>query len=170
MGQTYECLAQSHGALLFLPHGAHSEDVIRIRSFKEYIKDNVDSWLRWSKKAGLPIKNIEDLILVTGCTLAKSWAVVAFDSTTSRDEDTSAISLDARKSDGGGTQFIWSNIRGNVKYHNSHFDPVRSPGCLLAVNLCLRCCTRLSKDLYLRTNASLSGVFVQNALSSGPYD
>ena len=26
------------------------------------------------------------------------------------------------------------------------------------------------KDLYLRTNVSLSGVFMQSALSSGPYE
>jgi hypothetical protein len=128
MGQTYECWAQSHGALLSLPHGAHSEDVIRTKLFEDYIKDNVDNWLRWSNKAGLPVEKIEDLILVTGCTLAKSWAAAAFDDTTSRDGDTTAISLEVRKSDGGGVQFIWRNIRGNVEYHNSHFDPVRSPG------------------------------------------
>jgi hypothetical protein len=134
MGQTYECWAQSHGALLSLPHGASSEDVIRTKLFEDYIRDNVDSWLRWTKKEGLPVENMEDLILVTGCTLAKSWAVAAFDGTMSRDEDTTTISLEARKSDDGGAQFVWRNIRGGV-VHN-HRDSVCSPAYFfLYVNL-----------------------------------
>src|SRR5712671_4425512 len=97
MGQTYACWAHSQGALLSLPHGARSEDVIRTKLFEDYIRDNVDSWLRWSKKEGFPVENMEDLILVTGCTLATSWATAAFDSTKSRDEDSTTISLEARK-------------------------------------------------------------------------
>ncbi|KAF8493496.1 hypothetical protein F5888DRAFT_1618017 [Russula emetica] len=122
-----------HGALLSLPHGARSEDVIRTKLFEDYIRDNVDSWLRWSKKEGFPVENMEDLILVTGCTLAKSWAAAAFDGTMSRGEDATAISLEARKSDGGGAQFVWRNIRGGVEHH--HSDPVCSPAYFfLAVN------------------------------------
>lgn len=124
MGQTYECRAQSHGALLSLPHGARSKDVIRTKLFEDYIKDNVDNWLRWSKKEGLPVENMEDLILVTGCTLAKSWAAAAFDATTAKDSDATTVSLEARRSDGGGAQFIWRNNRGNVVYH--HNDSVCS--------------------------------------------
>ena len=111
-----------------LPYGARSEDVIRKKVYEDYIRDNVDSWLRWSKKEGLPIENMEDLVLVTGCTLATSWAAAVFDGTVSRNEDATTISLQARNSDGGGAQFFWRNVRGNVHYHNSRFDPVRSPG------------------------------------------
>ena len=125
MGQTYKCWARSHGALLSLPHGARSEDVIRTKLFEDYIRDNVDSWLRWSKKEGLPVENTEDLILVTGCTLAAPWAAAVFDGTTSRDED-ARISLGVRKSDGGGVQFVWRNIRGSVEYHHSD-ESVCSP-------------------------------------------
>ena len=159
MGRTYECRAQSHGVLLSLPHGARSEDDIRVKSLKDYIRDNVDNWLCWSKKEGLPVENTEDLILVTGCTLATSWAAAVFDGTNSRDEDSTTISLEVRKSDGGGAQFVWHNMRGRVDFHNS--DSVCFPAYVFnAVNLCFLYCTRMSKDLYLRTNASLSGVFV----------
>jgi hypothetical protein len=116
---TYECRAQSQGALLSLPHGSRYEDVIRTKLFEDYIRDNVDSWLRWSKEEGLPVENMEDLILVTGCTLATSWAAAAFDSTMSRDEDATTISLEPRKSDGGGAQFVWHNIRGGVEHRHS---------------------------------------------------
>jgi hypothetical protein len=133
MGQTYECWAHSHGALLSLPHGACSEDVIRTKLFEDYIRDNVDNWLRWSKKEGLPVENTEDLILVTGCTLATSWAAAAFDGTESREVDATAVSLEARKYDGGAAQFVWRNVRGNVEHH--HSDSVCSSAYFfLAVN------------------------------------
>jgi hypothetical protein len=78
---------------------------------------------------------MEDLILVTGCTLVTSWAAVAFDGHMSVDSDTTTISLEARKSNGGGAQFFWRNIRGSVEYHNSRFDPVRSPGHVFSPEL-----------------------------------
>jgi hypothetical protein len=151
---------------LSLPYGARSKDVIRTKLFEDYIRDNVDSWLRWAKKEGLPVNNMEDLILVTSCTLATSWAVAAFDSRTARGKDATTISLEARKSDWGGAQFVWRNMRGSV-VHN-HKDSVCSP-CLffLAVNLYFLCRTRMFKILYFRTNASLSGVFMQSASALG---
>jgi hypothetical protein len=123
----YQCRAQHRGALLSLPHKANRKDVIPIKVFENYIRDNVDNWLRWSKEMFLPVEHMEDLILVTGCTLVTSWAAAAFDGHMSVDSDPTTISLEARKSDGGGAQFFWRNIRGNVEYHNSRFDPVRSP-------------------------------------------
>jgi hypothetical protein len=71
---------------------------------------------------------------VTGCTLAKSWAVAAFDGTASRDEHATTISLEARKSDGGGAQFVWRNMHGSVAH--DHRDSVCSPAYFfLAANL-----------------------------------
>jgi hypothetical protein len=112
---------------LSLPHKGHRKDVIHKKVFENYIRDNVENWFRWSKEMMLPIENMEDLILVTGCTLVTSWAVAAFDgqlSVDSVDSDVMTISLEARKSDGGGAHFCWRNIRGNVDFRNS---PVRSP-------------------------------------------
>jgi hypothetical protein len=99
-----------------------------MKVFEDYIRDNVDKWFRWSKNMKLPVERMEDLILVTGCTLVTSWAAAAFDGHMSVDSDPTTISLEARKSDGGGAQYFWRNISGNVEYHNSRFDPVRSPG------------------------------------------
>ena len=122
----YLCSAQDRGALLSLPHEGQRKDVIPIKVFENYIKDNVDYWFRWSKKMNLPVDHMEDLILVTGCTLVASWAAAVFDGQSVR-SDAPTISLEARKSDGGGAQFFWRNIRGNVEYHNSRFKPVCSP-------------------------------------------
>jgi hypothetical protein len=124
----YQCRAQHRGALLSLPHEGHRKDVIPLHVFKDYIKDNVDNWFRWSKKMKLPVEHMEDLILVTGCTLVTSWAAAAFDGHMSVDSAPTTISLETRMSYGGRAQFFWRNIRGNVEYHNSRFDTVRSPG------------------------------------------
>ncbi|KAF8491436.1 hypothetical protein F5888DRAFT_1598287, partial [Russula emetica] len=78
MSQMYRCRAQHRGALLFLPHKGRRKDVIPIKVFQDYIRDNVFSWFRWSKKMKLPVERMEDLILVTGCTLVTSWAAAAF--------------------------------------------------------------------------------------------
>jgi hypothetical protein len=130
MGQMYECQAQTYGALLSLPHGGHSEDVIRTKLFGDYIRDNVDSWFRWSKRGGFPIERMDDLILVTGCTLVTSWAAAVFDNSkmSKAGLDSATISLNIRKSNRGGAHFFWRNDRGNVDYHNSYFDPVSFPG------------------------------------------
>jgi len=125
MGQTYECWARSQGALLSLPHGARTEDVINTKLFEDYIRDNVVNWFHWSNEAGLPVERMEDLILVTGCTLARSWAAAVFDSNMSRDSDTATVSLEVRKSDSGRVQFVWRNIRGRVEWH--HSDSVCPP-------------------------------------------
>ena len=128
MGQMYQCGARHRGALLSIPHGGSHEDVIRTKVFQDYIKDNVENWFRWSKKMKLPVEHMEDLILVTGCTLVTSWAAAAFDGHMSTDSDATTISLETKKFDGGKAQFFWRNMRGNVNFHNnSSFDPVRSP-------------------------------------------
>jgi len=130
----YECQAQTHGALLSLPDGSYSEDVIRTKVFEDYIRDNVDSWFRWSKRRGFPVERMDDLILVTGCTLVTSWAAAVFDNnkTSTAGSDAAAISLDIQKSNRGEAQFCWRNDRGNVDYHNSYFDPVSFPGCVFS--------------------------------------
>jgi hypothetical protein len=106
-------------------------DVIRTKVFEDYIRDNVVSWFDWSRERGLPVERMEDLILVTGCTLVTSWAAAAFDNYTTS-VDATSISLHARTFAHGGAQFYWSNIRGNIEYQNSHLNPVRSSGYLFS--------------------------------------
>jgi hypothetical protein len=107
---------------LSLPNGGYHEDVIRAQMFEDYIQDHVDSWFTWAQKNRLGVERVEDLILVSGCTLVTSWAAAAFvDDTTDAE-----ISLANRMLDNGGANFVWSNIRGRVLYHNSRSEPVRS--------------------------------------------
>ncbi|KAN0107071.1 hypothetical protein V8E52_010516 [Russula decolorans] len=107
------------GALLSLPNGGHHEDVIRAQVFEGYIQDYVDSWFTWAQKNRLGVERVEDLILVSGCTLVTSWAAAAFVD----DSMDAEISLASRTLNNGGTSFVWSNIRGRVLYENSRLEP-----------------------------------------------
>ena len=66
-----------------------------MKAFEEYIRDNVVSWFEWSKDKKLCVERMEDLILITGCTLVDSWAAAAF---VGRSE-TAEISLVAQTGD-----------------------------------------------------------------------
>ena len=111
------------GALLSLPSGGHHEDVIRAQVFEDYIQGYVNSWFTWAQKNRLGVERVEELILVSGCTLVTSWAAAAFVDDTMDAE----ITLASRTLNDGRASFVWSNIRGRVSYHNSRFEPVRSP-------------------------------------------
>jgi hypothetical protein len=111
---------------LSLPQGGHREDVIRTKAFEDYIRDHVVSWFNWAQKNRLGVERMEELILVSGCTLVASWAAATFVDYTMDAEI--SISLASRTLSNGGASFVWSNIRGNVVHHNSRFDPVSSPG------------------------------------------
>ena len=69
---------------------------------------------------------MEDLVLVSGCTLVSSWAAAAFVYSTME----ARISLARRTlgSHNGGECFVWGNIRGAVEYHDSDINSVRPSG------------------------------------------
>jgi hypothetical protein len=120
-GVTYKF--KNRGALLSLPNGGHRDDVIRTKAFEDYIRDHIVSWFNWAQKNKLGVERMEDLILVSGCSLVASWAAAAFGTPAEAE-----ISLTSSTHSHGGASFIWGNNRGPVTYHNSRFDPVRFPG------------------------------------------
>jgi hypothetical protein len=128
-GFTYKC--RGPGALLSLPHDAYRKDVIRTKVFEDYIRDHVLSWLEWSKRIGLGLERMEDLILVTGCTMVTSWGAAAFVDHSQEAE----ISLAVQALPNGGGTFDWSKIHRAVAYHNSRPDPVRYPVCFACHSL-----------------------------------
>ena len=88
--------------------------------FENYIRDHIVNWFTWAQKNSLGVERMEELILVTGCTLVTSWAAAAF-----VDKTEAEISLASRALSNSGANFVWSNIRGPVVYRNSRFEPVR---------------------------------------------
>ena len=119
-GVTYKF--RNRGALLSLPNGAHSEDVIRTKVFEDYIRDHVDRWFYWAQNNKLGVERMEDLILVSGCTMATSWAAAVFGDNNSEAE----ITLSSRILSDFAASFACGNTRGPVVFHNSQFDPVCS--------------------------------------------
>lgn len=109
-GTTYSC-RRKQGALLTLPQDGLRKDVIRTKVFEDYIRDNVDNWYAFAVRRRLDVERMEDLILVTGCTLVTSWGVAAFVDSAQDAE----ILLRFR-----GTFFDWREIRPSVTFQNSH--------------------------------------------------
>ena len=163
-GTTYKC-CRSRGALLFLPHEGHRKDIIRKKAFEDYIRDHVVSWFTWTQDNKLGVDRIEELILVSGCTLATSWAVAAFVDNTMDSE----ISLATRTlGDNGGASFIWSNMRGPVRHSNSRLDPVSLPWLAFLACTDYPCCAESKIPRLFQISASSSGVSEQSASFSGP--
>jgi hypothetical protein len=115
----YNCPVR--GALLYLPHGGQHKDAIHKRPFEDCIRDNVESWFSWVQENKLGVERMEDIILVTGCTLAISWAAAAF-----VDTKPAAISLESTPSDDEAS-FVWIKRSGSSINRNS-CGPVRFPG------------------------------------------
>jgi hypothetical protein len=135
-----------------------------MKIFEKYIQDNVVSWFAWAQRNQLGVERMEDLILVSGCTLVTTWAAAVF-----MDHIMSAeISLASRTLSNGGASFVWSNVRGPIVHHNSRFDPVRSPGyCVIRHALTFSCWVESKIHPRLLISASLSRASEQSAASSG---
>ena len=74
---TFSCSGRQ-GALLYLPFLAERQDTIARGDFAEWILENIDACFKVAVDLGCGVDRMEDIILVTGCHLAKSWANVAF--------------------------------------------------------------------------------------------
>ncbi|KAI0044757.1 hypothetical protein FA95DRAFT_1622960 [Auriscalpium vulgare] len=65
------------GAILALPQSAHRRDTLMHRAYTAYIREHCDRWLAFAHYKYVDVE-LDDLVLVTGCDLAKSWATAAF--------------------------------------------------------------------------------------------
>ncbi|KAI0270907.1 hypothetical protein BGY98DRAFT_231174 [Russula aff. rugulosa BPL654] len=124
---------RNRGALLSLPNGSHREDIIRAKMFEDHIRDHIEKWFNWSQDTNFGVQRMEDLILVSGRTMAYSWAAAACVDNNPEAE----ISLTSRTLRDFGTSFVWGNVRGHVSYHNSHFDPAHFQWRINTINASL---------------------------------
>jgi hypothetical protein len=154
-GTTYSC-RKKQGALLALPQDGLRKDVIRTKVFEDYIRDNVDSWYSFAVRKRLDVERMEDLILVTGCTLVASWGAAAFVDSAQDAE----VLLRLR-----GKAFDWREIRPSVACQNSH--PVRLHS-QIAVSFTNFFFTIPERIINIRTNACSSEAFEQSASFCGP--
>jgi hypothetical protein len=66
------------GALLSLPLPAQREDTIARSDFGKWLVEHIDDCMKIADDLGLGINRMEDIILVTGRHLARSWVSVLF--------------------------------------------------------------------------------------------
>ncbi|KAI9450046.1 hypothetical protein BJY52DRAFT_207256 [Lactarius psammicola] len=113
---SYRCRKRL-GAFLSLPYDGYREDVIRTKAFEDYIRDHCEGWFAFAQRNSLDVQRMEDIILVSGCTLVTAWAAAAFVDSNLDSE----ISLGCQTL-GGSANFQWHITRQtsqNVAHNNS---------------------------------------------------
>ena len=69
---------RKQGAVLSLPIQARCENTVALGDFGEWMIKHIDRWFSWARDLGMGINRMEDIVLVTGAHLTRSWTNVAF--------------------------------------------------------------------------------------------
>ena len=156
---TFSCSGKQ-GALLSLPFPADHEETNALGDFSKWIIKNIDDCLKVANDLGCGV-NMEDIILVTGRRLARSWISVVFSeirghgdaqvSFVVRVSGDSCVHHEERNASGGVLKF---GPRGEVGFHT-----------ILSLEPILRnfCPDTPHARIYQRTNAFLFKGFVSSA-------
>lgn len=73
---SFSC-SRKRGAILSLPVPAQRKDTAARGDFAKCITKHINEWFAFAQERGFGISR-EDIILVTGCHLARTWATIAF--------------------------------------------------------------------------------------------
>jgi hypothetical protein len=74
---TFSCSGRQ-GALLYLPFPAEREDTVALGDFGKWMINNIYNCMRLAEERGMGVNHMEDIILVTGRHLARSWVRAIF--------------------------------------------------------------------------------------------
>ena len=61
-----------------MPVPGRREDTLAQDDFKRWILKHIDNWFAFARNLGLGIQQMEEIILVTGCDLTRSWTNIVF--------------------------------------------------------------------------------------------
>ena len=64
--------------MLYLPVAARRQDTRARGDFGKWMVSHIDSWFAFAGALGLGIEHMEEIVLVTGLHLTRSWANVTF--------------------------------------------------------------------------------------------
>jgi len=95
---SFSC-CRRQGAILSLPVPAQREDTVARGDFAKCIVKHIDEWFAFARECGTGISRREDIVLVTGRHLARSWANIVF-----------------REGDGKVSFRVWANRNSNVEW------------------------------------------------------
>jgi len=104
---TFSCSGKQ-GALLYLPQLSERHDAVARGDFGKWILENIDACFKVAEDLGYGVERLEDIMIVTGCHLAKSWVSVAF----SDSRGGSEVSFGVRTSRNSGVHFDERNVNG----------------------------------------------------------
>ena len=104
---TFSCSGKK-GAFLYLPLLLERRDTVARGDFRDWMLENIDICYKVAEDLGYGVERMEDIILVTGCHLAKSWVSAAF----SDSRGGSEVSFGARVSRNSGVHFDERNVNG----------------------------------------------------------
>ena len=104
---TFSCSGKK-GAFLYLPLLSERQDTAARGDFGEWMLENIDACFKIAGDLGYGIERMEDIILVTGCHLAKSWVSAAF----SDSRGSSEVSFGVRVSGNSGVHFDGRSVNG----------------------------------------------------------
>ena len=93
---------------MYLPLLSQRHDTVARGDFGEWILENIGACFKVAEDLGYGVERMEDIILVTGCHLAKSWVSVAF----SDSRRGSGVSFGVRVSGSSGVRFDERNVNG----------------------------------------------------------
>ena len=103
-GLTFET-TDSEGAILTIPQGADSSDLLNFERLTEYVDANIESWYCYANgKRGRQAKN-GDLRLITGWDKAKAWGMATFSRSSSTAQ--APFQLDFKPLEQTGRTYKW---------------------------------------------------------------
>jgi hypothetical protein len=97
----------------FLPVPAQRQDTIARGDFGQWIIKHIEIWLAFTRRLGLGIEKMEDIILVTGFHRTRSWANVAF--LESQTDAQVSFGVEVADADGPGISIKWRTSPGRVR-------------------------------------------------------
>ena len=93
---------------MYFPLLSERHDAVFLGEFGEWILENIDACFKVAEYLRYGVERMEDIILVTGCHLAKSWVSATF----SDSRGGSEVSFGVRVSQNFGVHFDKWNGRG----------------------------------------------------------
>ncbi|KAH8982540.1 hypothetical protein EDB86DRAFT_328722 [Lactarius hatsudake] len=75
---SFSCRKKQGAAVLSLPIQARCKNTVALGDFGDWAIEHIDRWFAWARELGMGINRMEDIILVTGAHLTRSWTNVAF--------------------------------------------------------------------------------------------
>ncbi|KAI0272702.1 hypothetical protein BC834DRAFT_360256 [Gloeopeniophorella convolvens] len=102
--------SRKRGAVLSLPVHAQRQDTVARGDFGAWMVKHIDKWFAFMQDLGLGVDRMEDVVLVTGRHLTKSWANTTF----SEGQADAKVSLGVQLDAVAGVNIAWNFSRKDI--------------------------------------------------------